>query len=136
MEWILIAFQMTATNTFGIPYEKKESDNPDYSAYTCVSAGEVDGISYDYSISLDSDEEIIGASFGVSALSASATDLFYAADLYFYSVSLIAYDTGDKEALSAWFTESLPNASSEAISITLGDAKFDLYGMNLSLIHI
>lgn len=124
------AFQMAATDTFGIPYAKKESNNPDYSAYTCVSSGEVDGISYDYSISLDSDEEIIGASFGVTALSASSTDLFYAADLYFYSVSLIAYDTGDKEALLSWFTESLPNASSEAISITLGDAKFDLYGMN------
>ena len=124
------AFQMTAANTFGIPYIKKESDFSDYSAYTCVSNSEQDGISYDYSISLDSDNEIIGASFGVSALSASETDLFYAADLYFYAVSLISYDTADTDTLSAWFEESLPNASNEAISITIGDAKFELYGMN------
>lgn len=124
------AFQMTSVNMFGIPYAKKESDDFDYSAYTCVSSGEKDGVSYDYSISLDSDDEIIGASFGVTALSASATDLLYAADLYFYSVSLISYDTGDKDTLSSWFEESLPNASSEAISITIGNAKFELYGMS------
>lgn len=124
------AFQMTVADALGISYAKKTSDNPDYSAYTCVSDGQKDGISYDYSISLDSDDEIIGATFGVTALSASSTDLFYAADLYFYTVSLITYDTGDKEALSTWFEKSLPNASSEAISITIGDAKFELYGMN------
>lgn len=117
---------------FGVPMG---SNNPTgaentSSAYTCVSngGGEGSGVMYDYSLSLDADEEIIGASFGVMSTTASERELLTAADLYFYAISLIEYDTADSETLAAWFSDNLPNAGSEAIETTIGDATFQLYG--------
>lgn len=117
---------------FGVPMgetKPTEVENTG-SAYTCVSngGGEGSGVMYDYSLSLDADEEIIGASFGVMSTTASERELLTAADLYFYAISLIEYDTADSEMLKAWFSDNLPNAGSEAIETTIGDATFQLYG--------
>lgn len=119
---------------FGIPMgdnNPTDAENTS-SAYTCVSngGGEGSGIMYDYSLSLDSDKEIIGASFGVMSTTASERELLTAADLYFYAISLIEYDTADSETLAAWFSDNLPNAGSEAIETTIGDAVFQLYGIS------
>lgn len=102
-----------------------------YCAFTCVSygGGEGSGVMYDYSLTMDSDEEIIGASFGIASTTASERKLLTAADLYFYAVSLLQYDTADTEALTAWFAENLSAANGEAIEITIGDAHFELYGI-------
>ena len=101
-----------------------------YRAYSCTSigGGEGSGVMYDYSLSLDSDEEIIGATFGITSTTASEQELLTAADLFFYAVSLLDYDTADSETLSTWFADNLEYAGSDAIETTLGDATFQLYG--------
>lgn len=97
---------------------------------SCTSSGSGNkGILYDYSITMDSDGEIIGASFGIVGTTASQKELLTAADLFFYSVSIISYDTSDEEQLTAWFEENLPSASDAATEIVVGDAKFELYGI-------
>lgn len=116
--------------SYDIPMEKKESSDLDYSAYTCVSSATIDGITYDYSISLDKDDEIIAGTFGVSSFSASDTDLFLAADLYFYALAITEYNGSDNEQLSSWFEDSLKDVTDQGTSITIGDATFELYGIN------
>lgn len=117
---------------FDIPIPEtipEDALNP-YCASHCSTTGGGDrsGVTYDYSLSLDSDGEIVGASFGITSTTATAQQLLTAADLYFYTVSLIQYDTSDEDSLYAWFSESLKNASDKGISTTIGDASFDLYG--------
>lgn len=117
---------------FGVPMGDNSPTDAENtgSAYTCVSNGSGKGsdIMYDYSLTLDADEEIIGASFGVMSTTASEKELLTAADLYFYAIGLIKYDTADSETLTTWFSDNLPNAGPEAIEITIGDATFQLYG--------
>lgn len=98
-------------------------------AYSCTSIGfsEDDKFTYDYSLTLDSDEEIIGASFGISTMDASFSALRTAADLYFYAVGLMEYDGADSDALTAWLSDNLPNASKDALTTTVGAATFNLY---------
>lgn len=99
-------------------------------AFTCTSTGggEGSGVMYDYSLTLDEDEEIVGATFGIMSTTASEGELLTAADLYFYAVSLLKYDTADTDALTEWFAANLANASEDAIETTIGDATFQLYG--------
>ena len=79
---------------------------------------------------MDADGEIIGASFGLSAnLGTSEQDLLLAADLYFYTVAILPYDTSDEETITTWFEDELPYASSDGTSTTIGDATFTLYGI-------
>ena len=121
------AFLLMAENSFGIPYSVKESSSPEYSSYTCVSDVLTDGIFYDYSISLDDDYEVIGASIGLASAGANDTDLFYAADLYFYGVAVAMLDGSDKDTLISWLETTLPQAADGKSSIVLGGAIFEVY---------
>jgi hypothetical protein len=113
-------------NKYNVPYTISESDNYGYSEYTCVSIGYMDDMEYDYSISLDADYEIVGASIGVSTSTFDQTqnDLLAAAADYLDEVAKI--DTKYAE-LADWIAESLPSASSDVTSTTIGDAIFELY---------
>lgn len=119
-----------------IPEEKPADPADGTRAAYCNSSGEGDdiyaGILYDYSFSLDSDGEIIGATFGVSGTDASEHMIQNAADLYFYAVAISDYDTADPDTLSAWFKDNLPSVDSSGVSTTIGDASFTLYGTPLS----
>lgn len=121
------AFLLVGEEYFDIPYSVTPSDTPDYSAYTCVSSGRSDGVSYDYSISLDEDYEIIGGTFGVLGVNVTDAEIFHAADLYYYALALSVLDAQEQETLISWFKESLPNATNENSSIVVGGATFDLY---------
>ena len=119
---------------FNIPVgESVASSDAEHYAYSRISYGEgsdpFSGVSFDYSLTLDEDEEIIGASFGVSAVGASEDTLCLAADLYFYCVGLIEYNTADSDALCAWFEESIKTAGSDGLVTTIGDATYSLYGI-------
>lgn len=121
-------------SSFGVPWTNENIKTDEAAAYcyaSCSSSGSNnDDVTYDYSISIDEDGEIIGASFGISgAVSTSAQKLNQSADLYFYAISILPYDTADEETLTAWFEDSLPNASNEGISTTVGDATYTLYGI-------
>lgn len=124
----------TLLNTsFGVPLgEDGPAFDQDYAATSCTSYGEdrTGAVSYDYSISIDSDGEIIGASFGISSINATGTSFLQAADLYLYAVGLVSYDTADSDALTAWIAENLETvAGTDGVSTTIGDAMFELYGL-------
>lgn len=106
-----------------------EAEAAEFYAYSCIGIGtSSDGsISYDYSMTLDSDEEIIGASFGVASTDASADLLISAADLYFFSVGILEYEGADPDTLTTWLTENLPNAGKDPLTTTIGSATFELY---------
>ncbi len=96
---------------------------------SCSSSGSGNaGVLYDYSLTLDADEEVISASLGVSSTGASEQELLTAADLYFYTISIVPYDTADEETLTAWFEDNLPNVTSDGITTTIGEATYQLYG--------
>lgn len=128
-------------SSFGVPW----TDNvpaPAEAAHiytsSCTSSGSNDeSVIYDYSITMDADEEIIGATFGVSSTGgSSAQSLLNAADLYFYALAILPYDTADEETAIAWFEDSLPNATEEGSSLVIGDATFTLYGSPYSMYWI
>ena len=130
--------RLVLESSFGIPWTDNVSA-PDaaksiYSS-SCSSVGSNDdNVMYDYSITMDGDEEIISASFGVSSVSGtSAQSLLNAADLYFYALAIMPYDTADEDTIVAWFETSLPNATTDGDSLTVGDATFTLYGSPYSM---
>ena len=84
-----------------------------------------DGMAYDYALTLDSDEEIMSASFGVSG--DDAAKVAQAADLLFYAVAINTYDTGDEDALKAWMSDAIAQSRSGEVSTTIGDATFTMH---------
>lgn len=125
-------------SSFGVPW----TDNvpaPDEAksiyAFSCSSTGSnEDSIVYDYSITMDEDEEIIGATFGVSASgNCTQQELLSAADLYFYALAILPYDTADEDTVVAWFEDALSNSTTDGKSISVGDATFTLYGSSPSM---
>lgn len=127
------AIMLTLSSSFGVPYSKTDSDTPDDEVYSCVSMGDDPGtysVYYSYSMGLDAESEIIEANFSVVAKDATGKELLLAADLFFYAISLISYDTADKDALAAWFEAALPEVSENPASVTIGDATFSLYGLD------
>lgn len=125
-------------SSFGVPW----TDNvpaPDEAesiyAFSCSSTGSnEDNIVYDYSITMDEDEEIIGATFGVSASgNCTQQELLSAADLYFYALAILPYDTADEDTVVTWFEDALSNSTTDGESISVGDATFTLYGSPSSM---
>jgi len=108
------------------------AEDADLYASTCSMTNKSDGIIYDYIINTDNDGEVVKATFGVINSSASSDELLKAAELYFYVVSLMGYDTSDEEALFAWISENLPtvaDAGEDGVEITIGDAKYSFCGL-------
>ena len=114
---------------YEMPYEKKEAnaDAASVFAYSCTSTGVHDGITYDYSFSLDSDEEAISGSVGITAPGVVDGDFLDAAEVYFSSVSFVEYDTSDSDKLTSWISECLGTQSFENSSTTIGDVTFEMY---------
>ena len=119
-------FNVAFTDLIPAPDEAQE-----VFAYQAISTGSGnDGVGFDYSMTLDSDEEIIGATFGAAATTASETQLLQAAYLYFSVVSFVDYDTSNEEDLSAWIETSLSDISvRNDAAITIGDAVYEMYGV-------
>lgn len=125
-------------SSFGVPWTDNvpaSDEAKDFYAFSCSSTGSNDdNVAYDYSITMDEDEEIIGATFGVSALGgASQQALLNAADLYFYALAILPYDTADEDTIVAWFEDALPDATTVGESCSVGDATFTLYGSPYSM---
>ena len=124
-------------SSFGIPWTDNipaQDEAKNIYASSCSSTGSDDSVMYDYSITMDEDEEIISATFGVSALAGSSQqELLSAADLYFYAIAILPYDTADEDAVVAWFEDTLPNATTDGESFSVGDASFTLYGSPYSM---
>lgn len=125
---------LLALVSYGLPYQLNDSqaEQQDYCAYTCGSSGSNGGITYDYSVSLDLDKEIVGATFAISSATVSADKLRSEANTYFFVIgsALNSGNNTNKEAFVEWLDKSLPDVSKTADSITLGDATFELYALD------
>ena len=120
---------LLTTDPFQIPVgELKDApaEAAEIFAYTTSSTSVgSDGMAYDYALTLDSDKEIMSASFGVSGDDAAKVAL--AADLLFYAVAINTYDTGDEDALKAWMSDAIAQSRSGEVSTTIGDATFTMH---------
>lgn len=87
------------------------------------------GVTYDYSLTMDSAFQIIGASFCITNDSASYDNFVSLAKLYLAYSATMPYDAADSVQAKNWVNETLDSVSSdEPASITIGDATFELYG--------
>lgn len=87
------------------------------------------GVSYDYSLTMDSEFQIIGASFGITNDSASNTDFIEIAKLYLGFCATMPYDASDPSHVRNWAESNIEAVGNgERAFITVGDAKFELYG--------
>ena len=135
-----LATRMVFDASFGIPYSKEvpvDDDNTycattTSSIYKDDSAGETyrdaGSITYDYSISLDDDGDIVSATFGISNTSVNELTFSFAANLYFKVIAMMNYDTMDADILGDWVDESVSSiiSTSGIYSIIMGDAEFTL----------
>lgn len=87
------------------------------------------GVSYDYSLTMDSEFQIIGASFGITNDGVSNTDFIRLAKLYLGFCATMPYDASDSSQVRNWVESNIEAVGNgESAFITVGDAKFELYG--------
>lgn len=90
---------------------------------------EEQGAKFDYSISLDRDDEIISATFGVTNLYTNEEAFLNRAKLYIYGVGLMPYNTADSEATAKALYDAVDSLEDgKPFVVTKGDAEFSLNG--------
>lgn len=118
------------SNEFGISLGNLEpTSTPDLCAYNLYSIYEdpQQSATFDYALSLDSDEEIVSATFGVTNYYSDMTVFLDRAKLYIYSVGLLPYDTAKAETTAETLYNAIDSLEDGVpFVITEGDAKFEL----------
>lgn len=90
------------------------------------------GVTFDYSLTMDRDFQIIGASFGITNNSASKDDFVIMASTYLGFSATMPYDAGEPANAKDWVIESIEKGLNEGENaITIGDAKFELFGTEI-----
>ena len=86
--------------------------------------------SLDYSLTADSERQLISGSFGISWLANGNNDDFVsAAKTYLGFAATIPYDTSDSDTVKAWVSDNIPSvADGDSVTTTVGDATFELSG--------
>lgn len=117
---------------FNVPYgddTPAPDEAADVFAATAASSSVSDGITYDYSLVLDSDGEIISGSVGVSSADVSADTLRSAASLYFWTALICPHDglTTDDIPADDLVEDALANASTDGYKFTVGNAVYTAY---------
>lgn len=119
------------SNEFGIGLGDLEpASTPELCAYSVYSSYEdqQQSATFDYSLSLDSDEEIISATFGVTNYYSDTAMFLNQAKLYIYAVGLLPYDTAQAETTAEALYDAIDTLEDGVpFVITEGDAKFELY---------
>lgn len=108
-------------------------ESSSYRAFKCSSSAtdSQNGFTYDYTMSLDEDEEIVSATIGISSdFSSSNTSYAQAAQLYLWTAASIPYDTSDTDKSSEWIESNIPSVADNggSATLTVGDVKYDLFG--------
>lgn len=87
------------------------------------------GVTYDYSLTMDSNFQIIGASFRVTNNSVPKEIFLTIASLYLGFAATMPYEAASPADARSWVEENINHVPSEnEISTTIGDAKFELSG--------
>lgn len=86
------------------------------------------GFSLDYSLTMDSDFQIIGASFNATNTDLSTDDFLSIATYYLGFSATMPYDAADAETAKAWVSDNISQAvNGNSPSTAIGDAKFELF---------
>lgn len=114
------------------PFSSAPDDAKEVFAHSCTTSytDQILGVTYDYSLTLDSNFQVIGASFGIVNNSAEE-DMYQAlAALYLGFCATMPYDESDTAAAKQFVLDNLYdiNAKNRA-ELVIGDAKFELYGL-------
>lgn len=117
---------------FNLPYGNdtpSSEETSEFFAASATSSSISDGISYDYSILLDNDDEIISGSVGISGIDVSSKTLKSAADLYFWVLLTCSSDklSDDEDAVTALINDVLENATTDGYEFAVDDINFTAY---------
>lgn len=116
---------------FGIsPGTLESSSTPELCSYSVNSIYEdqEQSATFDYSIALDNEEEVISATFGVTNYYSDTDTFLNRAELYIYAVGLLPYDTAQAETTAEDLSSAIDTLEDGTpFVITEGDAKFELY---------
>lgn len=119
------------SDEFGISLGYLEpASTPELCAYSVYSIYEdpQQSATFDYTLSLDSDKEIISATFGVTNYYSDMATFLNRAKLYIYAVGLLPYDTAQAETTAEALYDAIDTLEDGVpFVITEGDAKFELY---------
>ena len=87
------------------------------------------GVTYDYSLTMDSEYQIISASFGVTNNNATSDEFTDIGKLYLGFCSTMPYEASDTTQARSWLEDNIEAAKDgEKPSIIIGDAQFELFG--------
>lgn len=101
-------------------------------AHSCTASytDEILGVTYDYSLTLDSNFQVIGASFGISNESAEEDAYQALAAIYLGFCATMPYDASDTAAAKQFILDNIYEISANnSAELVIGDAKFELYGL-------
>lgn len=89
-------------------------------------------VTYEYSLTMDSDFQIIGASFGITNDGASREDFITIASLYLGFSATMPYNAASSSEAKAWVEEKIGALPCEdELTTTIGDAKFELFSSDI-----
>lgn len=114
------------------PFSAAPDDAKKVFAHSCIAnyTDPVLGVTYDYSLTLDSNFQVIGASFGISNDGAEEDAYQTLAALYLGFCATMPYDKSDTEAAKQFVLDNIYEISAEnSAELVIGDAKFELRGI-------
>lgn len=114
------------------PFSAAPADAKEVFAHSCTAnyTDQALGVTYDYSLTLDSSFQVIGASFGISNDGAEEDDYQTLAALYLGFCATMPYDESDAEAARQFVLDNIYEISAEnSAELVIGDAKFELRGL-------
>lgn len=114
------------------PFSSAPNEAKEVFAYSCTTSYEDQllGVTYDYSLTLDSNFQVIGASFGISNNSAEEDAYQALAAIYLGFCATMPYDKSDAESAKQFVLDNLYEIDAKNNAETvIGDAKFELYGL-------
>lgn len=114
------------------PFSAAPDEAKEVFAHSCNATykDETLGVTYDYSLTLDSKFQIIGASFGISNQDAKVDVYTDIATQYLGFCATMPYDKSSTEEAKSFIEDNLADISANnSAEIVIGDAKFELHGL-------
>lgn len=114
------------------PFSDAPDDAKNVFAYSCTTSytDQILGVTYDYSLTLDPNFQVIGASFGISNDSAEEDAYQTLAAIYLSFCATMSYNNSDTDTAKQFILDNIYeiNAKNSA-EMVIGDAKFELHGL-------
>lgn len=109
----------------GFPKGEINQADDGHSYFSVMEKDYAGGIKQAYTLSFDSDNEIMELCLLTSNMELINESTFLeSAQIFFTYAALVSYDTSDSEKVKTWLNEAIQNLSEEGESIVVGDAEF------------